>query len=526
MSDQTLVDVLRRQAKTAGDQVAVAKVSGAGEAQDLTYTGLYDGAKRLAGWLQHEVGLQTGDRVAILLDNNSVHEFFLSMAACWVGGFVSVPMNARLAAPELAYQLGHSGARALVAAGPFEPKLSEASKGDGVEIRRVVGVDDVGVEWAWKRSGLSEALDSGHELTLPGPTPETLSDLIYTSGTTGLPKGALFDHRACVIHGQMLREGLKIAPESRILLAVPLFTSTGIHTIPMPFLAGGGTMLFETEFDPKQWVARAKKLRPNIYFGVPAMLALILQTADEAELREVRGLESIMFGGSSMPLSVAESLVDLFPGVGLWNLYGLTEGGPGGTALTPEFALQHLSTVGKAMAGMEVRVVDGERNPVEPGVEGEVAVRTPSRMREYFDRPDETAQTIDSEDWIYTGDIGRLDEEQFLTILDRKNDMIMRGGFNVYPAEVEAALVSHADVAEAAVVGKPHAVLGEDVQAWVVVRDGAAITSEEITAYAREALADYKVPRDVRLVSTLPRNAMGKVLRRDLRSAETVEPTA
>lgn len=517
MFDQTLEDVIRRQAETAGDTVAVAKVTGSGEADELTYADLYAGARRLAGWLQHEARLSTGDRLAILLDNQSVHEFFLSMAACWVGGFVAVPMNARLAAPELAYQLEHSGARALVTAEPFAAKVNEANANRDLAIRRVVGVDDADVDWPWEQTDFATALDAGHELTLPGPTPETLSDLIYTSGTTGQPKGALFDHRACVMNGRLLSEGLRISPGSRVLLAIPLFTSTGIHTFPMPFLAAGGTMLFETEFDPKQWTSRAKRLKPNIYFGAPAMLTLILQAATEADLRDVQGLESIMFGGSPMPLSVAEKLVSIFPDVGLWNLYGLTEAGPGGTVLTPELALQHLSTVGKAMMGMEVRIVDDMRLPVEPGTAGEIVMRTPSRMKEYLDRPQATAETIDPDGWLYTGDVGSLDEEGLLTILDRKNDMIVRGGFNVYPAEVEAALVSHADVIEAAVVGKPHAVLGEDVQAWVVVRDGAAITPEEITAYVRGRLADYKVPRDVRPMSSLPRNAMGKVLRRELR---------
>jgi acyl-CoA synthetase (AMP-forming)/AMP-acid ligase II len=169
------------------------------------------------------------------------------------------------------------------------------------------------------------------------------------------------------------------------------------------------------------------------------------------------------------------------------------------------------------MPGMQVRILGPDGATLPPGEDGEVAILTPTRMREYLDDPLATAATVDADGWIHTGDVGRLDPEGFLTLLDRKDDMIVRGGFNVYPAEVEAALVAHPDVAEAAVVGVPHRVLGEDVQAWVVLRDGASAGAAELSAFSRERIADFKAPRDVRFIDALPRNAMGKVLRRELR---------
>jgi acyl-CoA synthetase (AMP-forming)/AMP-acid ligase II len=276
-------------------------------------------------------------------------------------------------------------------------------------------------------------------------------------------------------------------------------------------------MYYEESFDASNWAARAGTFEPTIYFGVPAMLALILDTAGEASLTAVRSLTDIMFGGSSMPRPLADRLLTTFPGVRLWNLYGLTEAGPGGTALRPEDALRKLSTVGTPLPGMEVRVTDDAHDAVPGGTPGEIAIRTPTRMTAYLDDPEATARTIDDEGWLYTGDIGAMDDDGFLTIMDRKNDMIVRGGFNIYPAEVEQALLQHPAVLEAAVVGKPHRILGEDVMGFVVLRDGEDVAAEALSAFCREHIADYKSPRAFTFLEQLPRNAMGKVLRRELR---------
>jgi acyl-CoA synthetase (AMP-forming)/AMP-acid ligase II len=217
-----------------------------------------------------------------------------------------------------------------------------------------------------------------------------------------------------------------------------------------------------------------------------------------------------------MAASVLERLERLLPAATTWHLYGLTESGPSGTTLQPRDAMRKHGSCGQATAECEIRIVDAEWDELPPGAEGEVAILTPSRMVGYFENPEATARTIGPGGWLRTGDIGRMDDEGFLYILDRKNDLIIRGGFNVYPAEVEAALMSHPAVAEVAVVGAPHPVLGQSVSAFVVAHPDAELDADALRAHCAELIADYKRPRDVHFVDSLPRNAMGKVLRRQL----------
>jgi acyl-CoA synthetase (AMP-forming)/AMP-acid ligase II len=513
--DETLADVLDRQAALRPDHPAIVRVSGDDDREQLSFAQLRDDALALAGWLHGAGGLRPGDTVGILLDNRSVLEYYTTMAACWLGSFVAVPMNARLAPPELAYQMELSAPRVMVTSGDFRAAL-ETSELPGVE--HVLDVHP-GDGWPLPSSGFRAALDMG-EGTTPGtrPEPATTCALIFTSGTTGRPKAAQFQHRACVAHGRLVGEGLRLGPESRLMLAVPVYTSTGIHTFPLPCLTWGTTMFYEDAFDPKRWASRARATLPTIYFGVPSMLALILDSAGD-DVEAVTSLRHIMFGGSPMPQPLAERLLAAFTDLSLWNLYGLTEAGPTGTALRPESALRKLSTVGTPLPGTELRVASDGGGDVPIGEPGEVLMRTASLMSGYFQNPEATAAAISEDGWLRTGDIGQLDEEGFLTLLDRKHDMIVRGGFNVYPAEVEQVLVTHPDVQEATVVGIEHAVLGEDVVGCVVLREGAATTTDELVAFCRARVADYKAPRRIVCLDALPRNAMGKVLRRDLRAS-------
>jgi acyl-CoA synthetase (AMP-forming)/AMP-acid ligase II len=516
----TLGALLEHHAGRHPDKPFVVRVDDAAGDAALSYGDAVRRGRALAGWLEQEAGLRTGDRVAVLLDNASVLEVFTTFAACWLGGFAAIPVNARSAPPEIAHVLEHSGARVVVTAPPFRAALAVAQKTAPVDRVLVVGpAGDADVAFA-------DALDAGLLPRLPAPGPEDACAVLYTSGTTGRPKGALFRHAGCVANADILRSSLRIAPDSRMLLAVPVFTSTGTHTFPLPHLAAGATLLFETGFDPQAWPARARRTAPTAYFGVPAMLALLLDTVGDDAVGEIAGIRQIVFGGSPMMPSLADRLLRAFPGAGLRNVYGMTESGPAGTTLQPEDATAHLATVGRAMAGIDVRVVDEAGGRAPAGEVGEILLRTPGRMAEYLDDPAATARAIDADGWLRTGDLGRLDDEGFLTLVDRANDTIVRGGFNVYPAEVEGALARHPAVLEAAVAGKPHPVLGEDVVAWVVLREGATATADELKASCRPLISDYKCPRDLRLVDALPRNAMGKLLRRELRASTLPDRTA
>jgi acyl-CoA synthetase (AMP-forming)/AMP-acid ligase II len=505
--DYTLRGLLDRQAGERPDQVAIAKLAGAGVQASLTYLRLRDDARALAAWLAAGAALRPGDRVAILLDNASVLEFYLVIAACWTGGFVAVPLNARLAPPEIVDQVVRSEATILVTAQGFAAKFARTD----LTLSGVLDVD-AGDGWPWPAVGLHAAVDSGRELREPpAPVPDAPCDLIFTSGTTGRTKGALFRHRQCLAQGRLVGEGLRLDEHVRLMLSVPIYTSTGIHTFPLPCLTQGATILYEDGFDGAAWSARARATGPTHYFGVPSMLALILDQTDASEIATVSTLRTVMFGGSPMPPPLAERLLAAFPGLQLWNIHGLTEAGPIGTALRPEDALRKPYTVGTPLPGTEVRVVGTEGSLLTAGTPGEVLLRAASVMARYLDDPVATAAAIDGDGWLHTGAIGRVDDEGFLTVLDRKHDMIVRGRFNVYRAEVEQVFVAHPDVLEAAVFGVPHPVLGEDVVACVVLREGAWTTPEELADFCREHVADYKAPRTVRLLEALPRNAMGKV---------------
>lgn len=507
-SPTTLGALLEHHATVRGDACFVMRVDDERGDASLSYAETASRGRALAGWLQHEAGLEPGDRVALLVDNTAVLEFFTTLAACWIGGYVAVPVNARNAPPEIGFILEHANARVAVT----ESRLRDRLAASGVPLDRVL-VDRATPDAA--DTTLDTAIAAALPLTHPAPGADDRCAIIYTSGTTGRPKGAVFRHGSAVANAEILRSAFGTTAESRLMLAVPVFTSTGTHTFPLPYLAAGGTMLFETAFDPAAWAGRAERTAPTAYFGVPAMLALLL---DHGASAETAGIREIMFGGSQMMLPLAERLLAAFPGAGLRNIYGMTEAGPSGTTLAPDDAIRKLSTVGVPMPGVEVRVLDPEGNEVAVGTPGEITLRTAGLMEGYLDNPEATERVIDADGWFRTGDVGTLDDEGFLSVVDRTNDMVVRGGFNVYPAEVESAVLRHEAVAEVAVTGRPHPVLGEDLVAWVVVRDGAAVTAEQLRATCATQVADYKCPRDFRFVDALPRNAMGKLLRRELRA--------
>ncbi|MFA4929576.1 MAG: AMP-binding protein [Patulibacter sp.] len=505
----TLGELLARHAAERGATAWITRVDDERGDASLSYADAVADGRALAGWLQQTAGLRPGDRVALLVDNGAVLEFFATLAACWLGGYVAVPVNARNAPPEIAFILEHADAQVVVA----ESRLRERLTASGARLDRVL-VDRATAET--DDTTVAEAIAAGLPLTHPAPGPDDRCAILYTSGTTGRPKGAVFRHGSAVANAEILRSAFGTTSASRLMMSVPVFTSTGTHTFPLPYLAAGGTLLFETAFDPAAWSARVTRTGPTAYFGVPAMLALLLDRGGEAAATS--GIREIMFGGSQMMLPLAERLLATFPGAGLRNIYGMTESGPSGATLDPADAIRKLATVGRPMPGVEVRVLDPEGNDVAAGTAGEITLRTAGLMEGYLDDPAATERVIDADGWFRTGDVGVLDAEGFLSVVDRTNDMVVRGGFNIYPAEVESAVLRHDAVAEVAVTGRPHPVLGEDLVAWVVVREGAEVTAEQLRATCAAQVADYKCPRDFRFVDALPRNAMGKLLRRELRA--------
>ena len=360
--------------------------------------------------------------------------------------------------------------------------------------------------WAW---GPEVAHDgSTFQVEVSG---EDLADILYTSGTTGLPKGVAVRHRnVALIPG---------APKPSYsgqcwLHASPLFTFAGIGFIYNPMQLGL-CGVYQPRFDAGRWLEVVEELHPNFVFLVPSMAQLLVNHPHFAEA-ELSSIQICAIGSAPLAPATLRALQERMPEASVSNSYGMTEAGPAFCSMPKGEALRRIGSVGQPMPPLEVRIVDDDGVDVATGLIGEAILRMQGRQREYFRDDDATAGTW-RDGWLYSGDLARLDEDGFLYIVGRQKDVIIRGGNNIHAVDVEAVLLEHPDVVEAAVVGIPHAVLGEDVAAVVVLRRGTATTADMLRAHCESVLADYKVPRRIEFVDELPRNATGKVLKPQLR---------
>jgi long-chain acyl-CoA synthetase len=298
-------------------------------------------------------------------------------------------------------------------------------------------------------------------------------------------------------------------------ITTPLFHCAASHVFMNAVSVSGGSLIIETAFSPDRTVKTLEESRATMFFGVPAMFAILLNRPDIGEL-DVPDLRLFCYGAAPMPYELVKKLKEIFPGVKVQNLYGQTENTPAATTLKDHYALDKIGSVGEPLPRTEVRVVDEEGRTLPPGQVGEIVVKGPQVMKGYLKNEEETARTI-RDGWMYSGDLGRTDEDGLLYIVDRKKDMIIRGGENIYPLEVEEVLFQIPEVLEAAVVGVPHPVYGEVPKAFVVVKEGKELAEEQIIEYCAQNLAKFKLPAEVEFLDVLPRNASGKVLKHTLR---------
>jgi acyl-CoA synthetase (AMP-forming)/AMP-acid ligase II len=462
-----------------------------------------------------DAGLEPGDRAAFLAKNcvESVHFFYAASKV----GVVPVPLNYRLAGPEWAYIVNDSGARLLVARGELALGI-DTIRGEIPKVERFVGLaaDVPGwtswEEWQGDRPTHAPARD----------VPED-SDLyqMYTSGTTGRPKGAVLTQRAVTSNLGQIASMVQLRTGDRYLIVAPLYHAAaavaGFWTLQQ-----GGALYIQEEFDPHEVLRALSEDRIAAATLVPAMIQACLVAAPEAGERSYDDLRFVLYGASPIAEETLRHAMQVF-GCEFVQGYGMTETTAGLTFLLPsdhERALREkpelLISAGRAIPGTEVRIVDEDGDPVPTGEIGEVVARGPQLMRGYWNLPDATREAL-REGWMHTGDAGRLDDEGYLYIQDRVKDMIVSGGENVYPREVEDVLFEHPAVADAAVIGVPHEQWGEGVKAIVVLRPGADAGAEDILGFCRGRLAGYKRPGSVDFVDELPRNPSGKVLKRELR---------
>jgi acyl-CoA synthetase (AMP-forming)/AMP-acid ligase II len=472
------------------------------DGSELTFGQWNDQANRLARGLR-ERGIDRGDRVIIAITPDEPFEWLISYVAVHRAGAVAVPVNTRLTAPELRAILAHAEPTAVLASAAAENGTSWSELTTGIEGLAVVGV-----------TGTSEFTDLLHpdasELLDPiGADGD--KDVMYTSGTTGDPKGVV------VPYGKSDAE----MRESRwsglgFMTASPFSTTSGILLVDGP-ARGGLTGWYLPRFDAGTWLAVVAERRPVAAFIVPAMAQLLVAHQDFSTA-DLSSLVALTIGGAPIAAATLRRLAERLPNADVLVGYGLTEFGAV-TRMPSGNKGKHLGSAGQPLPGVEVRLVRADGAEVEGGEVGEITVKGTDPAREYF-KDAANSQTTWRDGWLYSGDLGRFDDDGFLWITGRSKDVIIRGGYNIVPGEIEDVLYGHPAVAEAAAAGVPHDVLGEDVEAWVVLRQGSAATADDLREFLLERLAKYKVPRQFHFVMSLPRNAAGKVVRQLLDRTE------
>ncbi|MGY2065064.1 long-chain-fatty-acid--CoA ligase [Blastococcus sp. SYSU DS0619] len=463
---------------------------------ELTYGEFREAALRVAASLQAR-GVQPGDRVGLVLPN--VLAFPVVFYGALLAGAAVVPMNPLLKAREVQYFLEDSGAR-LVA-------TLEATAGPVREAADVVGAEAVVVGPASPTELMAdEPLGAAVERS-----DGDLAVILYTSGTTGQPKGAELTHanmgRNALTTAETLAEN---TPDDVIMGCLPLFHVFGLTCGLNTAVLRGSLLTLVPRFDGAKALQVIERDRVTIFEGVPTMFAAMLHSP-EAGQRDVSSLRLCVSGGSAMPVEIMRSFEERFGCIVLEG-YGLSETSPVASFNHPH-AERKPGSIGTPIRGVEMRLVDDDGNEVGGGEVGEIAIRGENVMRGYWTRPEETAKSI-PDGWFRTGDLARTDEDGYFFIVDRKKEMIIRGGYNVYPREIEEALYEHPAVAEVAVVGISHPELGEEVAAAVALKPGATAEVDELREFVKARVAAYKYPRHLWLVDALPKGPTGKILRR------------
>jgi len=477
------------------------------EGRSYTYRQFNEEVNRLAhGLLQH--GVNKGDKLALMM-KNSDHFVFTFFAAAKIGA-VAVPVNFRLTATEVQYILEQSDTAIVVCDKEFEQIIAEAKHGTGVRMVMTAGEPETVGFYSYEKILSENTNEPDIEVSEKDDV-----EILYTSGTTGRPKGALFDHSQIFKVGISVTINMGIRMHERILHLAPLFHSAQLNLFLISGVALGSTHIIHRDFHPVKTLQAIQEHKITHLFAVPAMYNFLLQVPNAIDY-DLTSIKRVGYGAAPMAPELVKKSMLLFKTDQFYNLCGLTEAGPGGILLDPEGHKQHLGKGGKPIFMTETRVVNEEGKDVLPGVIGEFIVRSPMVMKEYYKKPEETKSTLKG-GWLYTGDLATIDEEGYITLVDRKKDMIISGGENVYSVEVEGVLFEHPAVLEAAIIGLPDEVWGEAVCAVIVPKDGVVIDEQELRSFCREKLAGYKVPRRIFIEQQLPRNASGKILKYQLR---------
>jgi fatty-acyl-CoA synthase len=470
---------------------------------------------QLAHALQ-EMGVKKGERVAALMANS--HLFLEILLALNKLGAILVPLNFRLAPPELEYILNDSEPTTFIYSPEFA-ETAEAFRGKVPSLKQYIRE----LEGGSSEDPLYEDIIAGKSQGEPVPDQEvTLDDIqfiMYTSGTTGKPKGAVLSHGNTQWNVVNAVNMYSVADDSVSIVSAPLFHIGALGVSALPFLYVGGKLVIQRFFNPVEALKLIEDEKVTIMFGIPVMF-LIMSQLPEFETTDYSSVTFFIAGGAPVPRPLIETW--LKHDVTFNQGYGMTETAPGITALRSEDALRKVGSCGKPLLHTDVKIVDADSSELPRGEIGEVVVKGPNVIKEYWRLPEATEKTI-VDGWLHTGDMGYFDEEGYLFLVDRKKDMYISGGENVYPAEVEDVIMGFGKVADVGVIGIPHEKWGESGLAVVVPAPGVELSEEEVIEYCRGKLAKYKIPKKVTFIEALPRTATGKILKKELKAQFTPE---
>jgi fatty-acyl-CoA synthase len=480
----------------------------------LTYREWNRRVNRFANWLKDEAGIGYRDRVAILARDGIEHLDLIH--ACSKLGAIHTALNWRLHWRELVGLIEDTKPQVLLYSDDFIETVAQVE----AEIRNTPHA--IHHYLHLEGDGIPASLDYGSTIATSPDTPvtyealdkEDIACLIFTGGTTGLPKGAMISHRQ--INWNVLNTVIHDLTHDDIYLCVfPLFHTGGLFTYTSSQVVFGNTSILTRQFDPTQVLELIERERVTVFAAVPTMYQRLTQAPnwDEADLSSLRFCTS---GGAPLPVPLVEQYARE-KGVRFKQGFGMTEYGPGLFALPAEDAIHKAGSIGRPNFFVDVRVVDDDRNELGPNEVGELVLKGPSGCSGYWNNPEASAAVIDDEGWFHTGDMVYYDEEWYFYVVDRKKDMFISGGENVYPAEIEAVLYKHPAVHMCAVIGVPHEKWGEVGKACVVLKPGAEATEDELIAHMQGHLARFKVPKSVEFLPELPISAAGKILKRELR---------
>jgi long-chain acyl-CoA synthetase len=465
----------------------------------MTYRALDEASARVAALL-HERGMKPGDRVGIMMPN--VAEVPVVYYGVLRAGGVVVPMNPLLKVREVAYYLGDSGAGLIFAWHGFADQARGGAEQADAE---AIVVDEV---------SFPELLASVEpEYEVADAADEDTAVILYTSGTTGHPKGAELTHGNLRSNTEVSRDDIVHAgPDDVIFGGLPLFHVFGQTVALNVSVASGACLTLLPRFDAQHALRIIAGHQVTVFEGVPTMYVALLHAPERADY-DTSSMRMCISGGAALPVEVLRGFEEAFD-VPVLEGYGLSETSP--VASFNELdQVRKPGSIGTPIRDVQMRVVTADDDDVPEGEVGEIIIRGPNVMKGYWQRPEATAEAL-RDGWFHTGDLARVDEDGYFYIVDRKKDMIIRGGYNVYPREIEEVLYEHPAVAEAAVIGLPHASLGEEVAAAVALKPGATITAEELRDYVKSQVAAYKYPRHVWIVDALPKGATGKIQKRDI----------